>query len=111
MSPDQLTILPIAQAPKDGTVILGYFDFPFINRIDECHAYWRPIRWCGWGGGVWQCASSGLRIGVGEQPIAFAYQPQLPTRSNVQKFFHELNPDYSEEALMTTFQHLSDKTT
>lgn len=39
---------PIETAPRDGTDILVYSS-----------GIWRPVRWGGWGGGVWMCLASG----------------------------------------------------
>jgi hypothetical protein len=47
---------PIETAPRDGTAILAWFGqrTGYASRQDVV-----PVSWCGWGGGVWQNATSG----------------------------------------------------
>jgi hypothetical protein len=51
---------PIETAPKDGTTVLGYFGgrSGYVSRQDIV-----PICWSGWGGGVWDNATSGHHMG------------------------------------------------
>lgn len=43
--------LPISSAPRDGTNILAWDG-----------AMWIAVRWCGWGGGIWQCSNTGHNL-------------------------------------------------
>ena len=54
--------LPTIEAPRDGTVIYGFF---YQGKPSELRADIRPIKWSGWGGGVWSCAVSGHHLSDG----------------------------------------------
>lgn len=45
--------MKIEFAPKDGTKILVW---------DNSTQVWIAVQWCGWGGGVWQCCSTGHNL-------------------------------------------------
>jgi len=61
----RITPQPIYTAPGDGTDILVW---------DA--TMWRPVRWCGWGGGVWQCSATGHNITCDDYKF---WIPMLPS--------------------------------
>jgi hypothetical protein len=67
--------LDIRTAPKDGTVVLGYLpgrDGVYASRQDVV-----PIRWSGWGGGVWE-AWGGGHLGGQDEPTHWQPLPSPP---------------------------------
>jgi hypothetical protein len=52
--------LPIETAPKDGSAVLGYF--PGYDGVSFARRDVIAMYWSGWGGGIWDCASSGHHI-------------------------------------------------
>lgn len=60
---------PITTAPKDGTIILGYFPSRIRKMV--------PMEWSGWGGGTWCNSTSGANIN--DDPTHWMPMPAPPS--------------------------------
>lgn len=75
---------PVSDIPKDGSTVLGLFPFRTCKVV--------PILWSGWGGGVWENASSGGRLV--DEPVAFMSLTDLvPSQRRINELVDLKNRD------------------
>jgi hypothetical protein len=70
---------PIENAPKDGSVIYGFYP---QGKCSELRADIRPLKWNGWGGGVWSCAVTGHH--TQDAPLMFTRKIPYPDPREIQ---------------------------
>jgi len=80
----------IKDAPRDGTVILTYSgDKPMIVDGKRCGTQYgdkkyKTVSWSGWGGGIWQCATTGHNLVASSNDIThFQHLPQPPISEDI----------------------------
>lgn len=75
---------PMKNAPKDGSVIYGFYH---QGKCSDLRADIRPLKWNGWGGGTWSCAVTGHVIS--DSPIMFTRSMPYPDPREIQKIRQE----------------------